>query len=128
MSQLTRTEIRRLAKKCYHNPQWYHEGEFEEDLKIIGYIKRQLSTKKDTNYHLILNHMITMTNVFGVLGTVALLRGACDIEYYPTLNSFFFFLSIIPGGEGEIQVDKEALSWLYNELPDMAVETTNENE
>lgn len=119
MSSLTRSEIRSLAKQCYHNPQWYQETEFEEDLKIIGYIKRQLSTKK-TNYHLILNHMITMTNVFGPIGTVALLRGSCDEEHYPMLNSFFFFLSIIPAGEVQIKIDTLALSWLYNELSEMA--------
>lgn len=124
MSQLSRSEIRQLAKQCYHNPQWYHEGEFEEDLKILGYIKRQLSTKKETNYHLILNHMITMVNVFGPIGTVALLRGSCDIQYHPTLNSFFFFLSIIPAGEVEIQVDTITLSWLYNELPEMSGDTS----
>lgn len=116
MSQLTRSEIRQLAKQCYHNPQWYHEGEFEEDLKIIGYIKRQLSSKKPANYHLILNHMITMRNVFGPIGTVALLRGACDIEHYHILNSYFFYLSIIPRGEENIKVDVPTLSWLYNEF------------
>lgn len=127
MSQLTRTEVRQLARQCYHNPQWYHEGEFEEDLKILGYIKRQLSSKKDTNYHLILNHMVTMVNVFGPIGTVALLRGSCDTKHYPILNSFFFFLSIIPSGETEIKIDTLALSWLYNELPEMAGEN-NANE
>lgn len=128
MSQLNRDEIRRLAKQCYHNPQWFHEGEFEEDLKILGYIKRQLSTKRDTNYHLILNHMITMTNVFGNLGTVALLRGACDLQYYPTLNSFFEFLSIVPEGETDYKTDTDALNWLRDELPEMEGGPNYENE
>lgn len=110
---MTRKDLRELGKKCYYNPQEFHDHEFEDDLKILGYVKRQIKlSDEEINYHLVLNHMITLNNVFGPIGTVVLLRGSCEEEYHAILNSFFFYLGIIPRGEKEVKIDVRSLFWL----------------
>jgi len=112
---ITRKELKELGRKYYYNPQEFSTTEFEDDLKILGYVKRQIKlSDEEINYHLILNHIITLNNVFGPEGTVVLLREVCEEEYYSSLNSFFFHLSIIPRGERNVNLDVRALFWLTN--------------
>ena len=112
---ITRKELKELGRKYYYNPQEFSTTEFEDDLKILGYVKRQTKlSDKEINYHLILNHVITLNNVFGPEGTVVLLRKTCEEEYHSILNSFFFYLSIIPREEKAVNIDVRSLFWLTN--------------
>lgn len=57
-----------FAAKNYNNPQCYDIIEFHEDLKRFKYIKRLLNkyvTNGELRERLILNHIISLNNVFG---------------------------------------------------------------
>jgi hypothetical protein len=60
------------AAKAYDKPHII-QSEFEEDLKRLKYVKRLLRKYKQTGdfkERLILNHVIILSNVFGVEATV----------------------------------------------------------
>ena len=57
-----------FAARNYNNPQCYDTLEFYEDLKRFRYIKRLLNKYESTGElreRLILNHIISLNNVFG---------------------------------------------------------------
>jgi len=65
-----------FAAKCYSNPQCYDTLEFYEDLKRFRYIKRLLNKYESTGElreRLILNHIISLNNVFGAKNTARML-------------------------------------------------------
>ena len=61
-----------FAMKMYDNPTCKGVEEFEEDLSRVKYVKRLLNKykeKKVLKKRLLLNHIIIMSNVFGVVAT-----------------------------------------------------------
>jgi hypothetical protein len=86
------------AASVYDNPN-YIQTEFEEDLKRIKYIKRLIKKYKSAGIlkeRLLLNHIIVLTNVFGVEPAVRMLFFKTDIEDYPVLKTFLLFLNMMP--------------------------------
>lgn len=86
------------AIKAYDKPQII-QTEFEEDLKRIKYVKRLIKKYKQTGEfkeRLILNHVIILSNVFGVEPTVNMLFFKLDPEDYPVLKTILIFLSYMP--------------------------------
>ena len=64
---LTDDNFNLYAAKHYNNPQCFDVEEFEEDLKRFKYIKRLLNKYieyGDLRERLILNHIISLNNVF----------------------------------------------------------------
>ena len=87
-----------FAMKHYDNPQADGEEEFYEDIKRFKYLKRLLKKYYDTGVlkeRLILNHIIILSNVFGVEAASTLLLYKIDKEYWPTLKSFMKKLKMI---------------------------------
>jgi hypothetical protein len=89
-----------FAMKAYDKPNCVM-SEFEEDLKRIKYIKRLIKRYKvwgeeELKERLILNHIIVLSNVFGVEATVKMLFFKFDPEDYPILKSFLIFLNFMP--------------------------------
>ena len=94
--KLTNDNITMFAIKHYDNPQCEGELEFHDDMKRFKYIKRLLRKYQDSGElkeRLILNHIIFLTNVFGVYGTVNMLTYKIDDDQVPFLNSFLVFLN-----------------------------------
>lgn len=86
------------AAKTYDRPHILQK-EFEDDLKRIKYIKRLLRKYRQTGdckERLILNHIIILSNVFGVEATVNMLFFRVDTDDYPTLKTFLLFLNYLP--------------------------------
>jgi hypothetical protein len=86
------------AIKAYDKPQMI-QSEFEDDLKRIKYVKRLLRKYKQTGEfkeRLILNHVIILSNVFGVEATVNMLFFKVDKEDYPLLKTILIFLNYMP--------------------------------
>lgn len=86
------------AAKTYDRPHILQK-EFEDDLKRIKYIKRLLRKYRQTGdckERLILNHIIILSNVFGVEATVNMLFFKVDTDDYPTLKTFLLFLNYLP--------------------------------
>jgi hypothetical protein len=86
------------AIKAYDKPQMI-QSEFEDDLKRIKYVKRLLRKYKQTGEfkeRLILNHVIILSNVFGVEATVNMLFFKVDKEDYSLLKTILIFLNYMP--------------------------------
>jgi hypothetical protein len=87
-----------FAMKAYDKPNCII-SEFEEDLKRIKYIKRLIKRYKltgDLKERLILNHIIVLSNVFGVEATVKMLFFRVNQEHYNILKTFLLFLNFMP--------------------------------
>jgi hypothetical protein len=86
------------AMKAYDKPNAI-VSEFEEDLKRIKYVKRLINRYKDTGElkeRLILNHIIILSNVFGVEPAVRMLFYKLDVGDYMILKTFLLFLNFMP--------------------------------
>lgn len=86
------------AAKCYDRPHIL-QSEFEDDLKRIKYVKRLLRKYRQTGEfkeRLVLNHVIILSNVFGVEATVNMLFYKVDQEDYPLLKTILIFLNYMP--------------------------------
>src|SRR4051812_14869039 len=116
--------LQMYARSVYDNPQCMTEEEFLEDYKRFKYIKKlcrryltEVATAKrsaesvdDVQFseRLMLNHLILLTNVFGVVPTVRILFAKCegDEKLMRVLKPFLWhakYLSeIVKGINGKI--------------------------
>ena len=115
------------AAKCYDRPSII-QSEFDDDLQRIKYVKRLLKKYRQTGEfkeRLILNHVIILSNVFGVEATVNMLFFKVDQEDYPLLKTILIFLNYMPRRltvsfnkyhvrQEEIMVDLEIANRLRN--------------
>ena len=86
------------AAKCYDRPHIL-QSEFEDDLKRLKYVKRLLRKYRQTGEfkeRLILNHVIILSNVFGVEATTNMLFFKVDQEDYPLLKTILIYLNYMP--------------------------------
>ena len=86
------------AIKAYDKPNCIM-SEFEEDLKRIKYVKRLIKRYKTTGElkeRLILNHIIILTNVFGIEPSVRMLFYKLEPQEYAVLKTFLMFLNFMP--------------------------------
>lgn len=84
--------------RYYDNPQCTQIGEFSDDLNKFVYLKKLFFRAKrnnDVNERLILNHLITLHNLFGIV-TPDLLFYKIDKEYWNILSTFLLYLNIMP--------------------------------
>ena len=86
------------AAKHYDRPHIL-QLEFEDDLKRIKYVKRLLRKYRQTDEfkeRLVLNHVIILSNVFGVEATTNMLFFKVDQEDYPLLKTILIYLNYMP--------------------------------
>ena len=87
-----------FAMRHYDNPQADGEEEFQDDLKRFKYLKRLLKKYHEggeLKERLILNHIIVLTNVFGVEASSTLLLFKIEQEYWSELKTFMVYLHMI---------------------------------
>jgi hypothetical protein len=108
-----------FAIKNYENPQAITKEDFTRDLNHFKYIKRLLKRYQNSGElktHLILNHCITLYNVFGEAATPMLFYKT-ESTFWPVIKSFIMFLNKLPeyprSSIHDIQVDLKCLSELY---------------
>jgi hypothetical protein len=95
---LTNETLIEYALKCYTKPH-YIVSEFEEDYKRIQYLQKlfyRYKNRGELKERLILNHMIILSNVFGVTASVRILFLRIDKDYHPILKSFLSYLNLMP--------------------------------
>lgn len=97
-----------IAMNNYQNPSCCTLEEFEEDLRKITYIKKQLA-KKDKNTRLILNHIIVLFNVFGNAALYMLFHKV-DKEQWGSLSTFLLYISRMPDEIPEFNVKLSSLT------------------
>jgi hypothetical protein len=87
------------AAQNYTNRRILDCEEFEEDLMRFKYLKRLFSRYKERGElqeRLILNHLITIHNVFVVEAATEMCFMKIDSSLWPTLKTFLIFLNLIP--------------------------------
>ena len=96
--KITPANRQMFAMKNYDNPQADGEEEFQDDLKRFKYLKRLLKKYHeggDLKERLILNHIIVLSNVFGIEGAVTLLLFKIEPEYWSELKTFLLYLNMV---------------------------------
>jgi len=87
-----------FAMKAYDKPNCII-SEFEEDMKRLKYVKRLIKRYRVTGElkeRLILNHLIILSNVFGVEPSVRMLFYKLDRDDYDILKTFLLYLNYMP--------------------------------
>ena len=117
MIDLNNDNFDEYAVSSYRNPNCISVLEFLDDLKVIKYIKRLINKyadKSDLKERLILNHIISLSNVFGVEATVKMLRFKVERKNHDILNAFFLYLQYVDLKELDV-LDLN----LYNQLKEI---------
>lgn len=92
--------------KNYDNPSGGVE-EFEEDMARMVYLKRLFRKYHNSGIlreRLVLNHIITFYNVFGVEVATRLLFFRIESELHYILKTFLIFLNYLPEGNPKFNV------------------------
>lgn len=95
---LTSDNVLLYATKAYDRPNCIL-SEFKEDMKRFNYLKRLFYRyRKDSEVkeRLILNHLVVLSNVFGVEVSTRLLFFKMAKEDYPALKTYLVFLNHMP--------------------------------
>ena len=98
-STLTPENINMFAIKHYSNPSCVDEQEFLDDMKRFKYLKRlfrKYDTSKELKSRLIINHIIVLSNVFGVDAATTLLFFKIDRQHWSLLKTILVFLHYMP--------------------------------
>jgi hypothetical protein len=88
-----------FAIKSYDNPQAQSMDEIAVDLDRIKYLKRlfrRYLEKGELKERLILNHIITFYNVFGVHAATRMLFMKVEDDLWFILKTFLVFLNYMP--------------------------------
>ena len=87
-----------FAIRHYDNPQCTSTEEFYEDIRRFRYLKRLLKRYIKTGElreRLILNHLIVLSNLFGVDNTIKMLEFKIESEFWPILKTCLLYLKYI---------------------------------
>ena len=102
-----------FAIRHYDNPQCTSTEEFYEDIRRFRYLKRLLKRYDRTGElreRLILNHVIILSNVFGVSNAIRMLQYKIDDEYWPVVKTCLLYLDYVDDKwETEIPLDEETV-------------------
>ena len=88
-----------FAMKNYQNPSCKNIEEFQEDFNRIKYVKRLFNRYERSGVlreRLILNHIITIYNVFGVEASSRMLFNRLDERQFSILKTFLVYLNYCP--------------------------------
>ena len=98
-SELTPENINMFAMKHYDNPSCVDEAEFLDDMKRFRYLKRlfrKYDTSGELKMSLIINHIIILSNVFGVDATTTLLFFKIERNHWSLVKTFLVYLHFMP--------------------------------
>ena len=100
-----------FAIKHYKNPQCLSTEEFYEDIRRFRYLKRLLKRyykNGELRERLILNHIIILSNLFGVSNAIRMLKFKIEMEYWPVIKTCLLYLGYVEEDfEINIPIDME---------------------
>ena len=112
--KLTNDNIVMFAIKHYDNPLCVDEKEFLDDMKRFKYLKRlfrKYDTSGELKVRLIVNHIIVLSNVFGVDATTTLLFFKIEVEHWSLLKTFLVYLHFMPENDlVEVPINHNAMA------------------
>jgi hypothetical protein len=91
-----------FAAHNYNNKQCTETEEFYDDLNRFKYIKRLLSRYDDTGElqeRLILNHIVVISNVFGIEPGTKMLWYKVKEQHWPIIKTMLVYLNYITDAE-----------------------------
>jgi len=91
----------------YENPQCSSLEEFYEDLDRIKYLKRLMNRgdgDAGQKNRLILNHLIILTNVFGIVPGCRILFYRMEQKYHRQLKTYLHYLNVLAQEIPEIDI------------------------
>lgn len=91
-----------FAAHNYNNKQCTETEEFYDDLNRFKYIKRLLSRYDDTGElqeRLILNHIVVISNVFGIEAGTKMLWYKVKGQHWPIIKTMLVYLNYITDAE-----------------------------
>jgi len=105
-----------FAIKHYDNPTCVDEQEFLDDMKRFKYLKRlfrKYDTSKELKSRLIINHIIVLSNVFGVDAATTLLFFKIDRHHWSLLKTILVYLHFMPEEDmTDIRVNRSVMAEL----------------
>ena len=118
--EITKDNWLLFAQHHYDNPTLQKEQEFYDDIKRFKYLKRlfrKYKATKNIKIRLVLNHVIVLSNVFGVEAACTLLLYKVEKMYWPYLKSVLVYLDYLyPHELNDIKTDKNIYIFLKEEL------------
>ena len=112
---LTPETIDLFALRHYDN-RGASKEEFEDDLKRFKYLKRlfrKYDISKEFKSRLIINHIIILSNVFGVDAATTLLFFKIDKQHWSILKTILIFLDYMPEDEMiDLETDQNVMEEL----------------
>ena len=118
--EITKDNWLLFAQQNYDNPTLQKEQEFYDDIKRFKYLKRlfrKYRITKKIKVRLAVNHVIVLSNVFGVEVAVTLLLFKIDKVYWPYLKSILNYLNYLyPHELNNVNTDKQIDELLNKEL------------
>lgn len=95
------------ALRCYDNPQCITLEEFQEDLNRFSHIKKIITKYSegpgDLNERLVLNHLVTLFNVFGPEALLFILF-KIERKYWGIIFPFIILLDRLPEHIQELNI------------------------
>lgn len=101
------SEFLQCALKHYDNPKINSLSEFESDVKKFGMLNMLLTRYKGDlgkKERLILNYIVILQNCFGTEAIVQMLRHKIHKDNTNQLDTYMFFLNMIPNGDIDLQL------------------------
>ena|SRR6056300_643135 len=118
--EITKDNWLLFAQQNYDNPTLQKEQEFYDDIKRFKYLKRlfrKYRITKKIKIRLAVNHIIVLSNVFGVEVAVTLLLFKVEKLYWPYLKSILNYLNYLyPHELKNVGSDKNIDELLNKEL------------
>lgn len=99
MQVLNESNFLLYAASNYTNPSVYDTDEFYQDLNRFKYIKKlfyRYHERGQLRERLILNHLITMYNIFEHRACTRMLFFKIEEQHWPALKTFLIFLNYMP--------------------------------
>jgi len=107
------------AMKMYDNPHCSSVEEFDEDLNRVKYIKRLLNKYEEKQIlrgRLLLNHIIILSNVFGLVPMNRILFYKIERELHSHLKSVLFYLNLLSENIPEAELEKIPMNPKINKI------------
>ena len=112
---LTHETIDIFALRQYDN-RGASKEEFEDDLKRFKYLKRlfrKYDTSGELKLRLIINHIIILSNVFGVDAATTLLFFKIESTHWSLLKTVLIYLRFMPENDLiEVQINHQVMAQL----------------
>jgi|TARA_R110000772_G_C13056126_1_gene414750 hypothetical protein len=111
IDKLTEENLFLYAAKNYYNPTLLDIEEFYEDFNRFIYLKRLSNRYLEQDklaYRLILNHLIIISNVFGIKPMLTILELKISNKHWRVIKPFLLFLKYIKEDDYvDISIDKK---------------------